>query len=137
MTEMNEYTCLLHGDLSNSWGGCRTFEVLNLVEKERERQFKTYGPNRDLKIGFGQPWIPECRTVGELSARDAESLFRRDYEHFEAETGRPDWMRLIREEVAELFVEDGSDPERLEAEAIQVAALCVSLVEKSREARGA
>lgn len=82
-----------------------------------------------MKLGFGgnvssYPWLSPYT---EDEAAEVERTLRTDYEKFEARNGHPTWMHLIREEVAELFdtntVEDAID------EAVQVAALCVSLVE--------
>ena len=56
-----------------------------------------------------------------------EAMFRTDYEKYESEHGKPTWMHLIREEVAELFA--ATETEDVITEAVQVAALCVSLVE--------
>lgn len=103
--------------------------VLDLVRNERARQIETYGSNDGLDLGFGgnvstYPWLSPYT---EDAAAVVEETLRTDYEKFEARNGSPTWMHLIREEVAELFdtdtVEDAID------EAVQVAALCVSLVE--------
>lgn len=108
----------------------RREHVLNRIRDERTRQIDKYGSNDDLLLGFGSsvsayPWL---LPFTEESARDVESYFRADYEKYEAEYGKPTWMHLIREEVAELFdthaYRDAID------EAVQVAALCVSLCEK-------
>lgn len=103
-------------------------QVLQLIRDERARQLRQYGTNADLNLGFGtddsSPWLSP------YSFNDAtvvERAFRRDYELYETIAGRPTWMHLIREEVAELF--ESLDREHTIAEAVQVAALCVSLVE--------
>lgn len=101
--------------------------VLNRVRQERARQFNQYGSNDSLKDGTGL----NTRWLAPLSWEPAgavETRFRADYEEFEAETGNPTWVHLIREEVAEAFQE--TDDARLVAELTQVAALCVSWVEK-------
>ena len=107
-------------------GRCATYTVALDVIAERARQFSRYGSNDDLPDGSG----PETRWLGPYSADSAEVVertLRNDYEEFEEEVGKPTWVHLIREEVAEAFAE--SDPERLREELIQVAALCVSWVE--------
>jgi hypothetical protein len=110
-----------------------TRHVLGDVLNERRRQVARYGFNEDLYDGSGPdtcwllPIVPH-------NAEETESLFRYDYEDFEAETGRPTWVHLIREEVAEAFKED--EAEKLETELLQVAALCVSWIEQLRK-RGA
>lgn len=71
------------------------------------------------------PWL--LPYSGALSGK-IEAAFRADYEEYEGKHGRPTWMHLIREEVAELF--DTHTADRTISEAIQVAALCVSLCEK-------
>jgi hypothetical protein len=106
----------------------KTQEVLRSVLEERRRQFDKYGTNADTEDGTG----PETRWLGPFtgfSAAGIEAVLRADYLDFEEEQPVT-WVHLVREEVAEAFAE--SDPERLEAELIQVAALCVSWVEKIR-----
>jgi hypothetical protein len=105
-----------------------TIAVLENVFEERTRQVARYGHNEGLKDGTGPEvqWLPEDPDPASL----IEKLFRRDYEEHEARHGAPTWMHLVREELAEAFAED--DPERLEEELTQVAALCVSWVEKLR-----
>lgn len=109
----------------------RTIVVLENVFEERLRQVAKYGHNEDLQFGTGPDvqWLPEDPD----RAVRIELIFRRDYEKHEARNGKPTWMHLIREEVAEAFKE--SDPDRLEAELTQVAALCVSWIEKIRAER--
>lgn len=108
-----------------------TMEVVRGVVQERVRQIMQYGRNRDLEDGTGPDvkWVPEPGRVGWQTASDIETIFRRDYDAHGG-NGGANWMRLVREEVAEAFTED--DPQRLEAELIQVAALCVSWVEVLR-----
>ena len=104
-----------------------TRRVLREVMHEREQQVGRYGHNEELLDGTGpdEPWLG---AVSELPAARVEEWFREDYERHERAAGAPTWMHLIREEVAEVFRED--DPARLREEIIQVAALCVSWVEK-------
>lgn len=106
---------------------CQTEDVLVEVAEERARQFERYGTNDDLELGMG----PGAQWLGEYSldaADEIERSMRRDYEYHEAAHGKPTWMHLIREEVAEAFAE--GDPAKLRAELLQVAALAVSAVEK-------
>jgi hypothetical protein len=113
---------------TNDWKA-GTVEVLGLVMREREHQVDRYGTNQDLKDGTGPDVLWLGNTHAYLSALPAESIelvLRREYERHD----QPTWMHLVREEIAEAFKE--SDPERLEEELIQVAALCVSWVEKLR-----
>ena len=63
-----------------------------------------------------------------MTGEEFEDICRADYEFYEKLHGQPTWMHLVREEVAEAFKE--ADPTRLEEELLQVAALCVSWVEK-------
>lgn len=103
--------------------------VLAMVRQERSRQIYLYGLNEDFEMGFGgsvsdYPWMmPYTADPSGL----VEAMFRTDYEKYESEHGKPTWMHLIREEVAELFTT--TDRHDTITEAIQVAALCVSLVE--------
>jgi hypothetical protein len=106
-----------------------TVEVLGMVMHERERQVDRYGHNQDLENGTGPDVLWLGNTHAYLTSLPAESIelaLRKEYERHD----RPTWMHLVREEIAEAFKE--SDPERLEEELIQVAALCVSWVEKLR-----
>jgi hypothetical protein len=94
-------------------------------------QEERYGHVNDgLENGTGPEvrWVP-IHSVA--TATEVQAAFRQDYEIFEGEHGLPTWMHLVREEVAEAFQED--DPQRLEEELIQVAALCVSWVERLRK----
>lgn len=103
-------------------------QVLQLIREERVRQVGLYGSNDDLLVGFGEwgghPWLAPYSYD---SPAAIESVFRLDYERYEETLGKPTWMHLIREEVAELF--ETTNREHTVAEAVQVAALCVSLVE--------
>lgn len=106
----------------------RTRVILELVFEERAAQEARYGrANQEIEDGSG----PGARWLGPYtgaSAAEIQEGLRRDYEDFEDEAGRPTWVHLVREEVAEAFEED--DPERLKAELVQVAALCVSWAER-------
>lgn len=104
-----------------------TQTVLEDVAAERAEQIARYGLNDDLEYGTGPdvPWLTPFTVEG---ARDVELAFRDDYEFREARTGKPTWMDLLREELAEVACE--TDRTRMRAEAIQVAALAVSLCER-------
>lgn len=118
----------------NPWFA-RCSRVLLDVFSERKRQVARYGTNDDIEDGTG----PETRwaaPVSTKSARELERVFREDYEDYEEEAGNPTWVHLVREELAEAFAEPAGS-ERLEEELIQVAALCVSWVERLRARREA
>lgn len=104
-------------------------KVMELVVAERARQVTQYGHNDDLEDGTGQDSevLPSSVYGGELTGETFEEVCRLDYEFYERLHGKPTWMHLIREEIAEAFQE--SDPIRLEEELVQVAALCVSWIE--------
>ena len=104
--------------------------VLNLVRDERTRQDQTHGLNLDVEMGFGGsvPSYPWLMPYSDADSGRIEAAFRADYGEYESTHGLPTWMHLIREEVAELF-DTHSSPDAIE-EAVQVAALCVSLCEQ-------
>lgn len=106
----------------------RTRTILGLVFNERQSQEVRYGKaNQQIESGTG----PDTRWLGPYTGASAKQIqedLRRDYEDYEDETGTVTWAHLVREEIAEAFQE--SDPERLAEELIQVAALCVSWVER-------
>lgn len=105
----------------------RTLNVLEQVFEERLRQVAQYGHNEDLENGTG----PNARWLLPASSNPAKVLqeqFREEYEEHEAATGKPTWMHLVREELAEAAESD--NPERLAEELLQLAALAVSWVEK-------
>lgn len=108
-----------------------TRQQLAAVADERVRQYARYGSNADLDNGTGDTWLDP---VSWISAEETEREFREDYEKHEARQGKPTWMHLVREEVAEAFQE--VDSERLYAELTQVAALCVSWMEILEAKRG-
>jgi hypothetical protein len=108
-------------------------EVLELIRAERGRQEIHYGHVNDKLIDGTGPelcWLPFHPAMHFASNSHVQEIFRRDYEEYEQHHGLPTWMHLVREEVAEAFQE--SDPDRLAEELIQVAALCVSWVERIR-----
>lgn len=106
-------------------------KVLNLVREERTRQDAEHGrTNRDLAMGFGGsvPAYPWLMPYSDAESGNIEAAFRTDYEAFQRGYGLPTWMHLIREEIAELF-DTQTSSDTIE-EAVQVAALCVSLCEQ-------
>ena len=110
--------------------------VLWKIRLERESQILKYGHNDDIMLGFGttvnsHPWLAPYS--GDDSTT-VENEFRVDYEAYSEFHGNPTWMHLIREEVAELF--DAKTRENMIDEAVQVAALCVSLCEQLMAGRG-
>lgn len=114
----------------------RTIIVLENVFEERLRQVAKYGHNEELEDGTGpkSQWLPTSISAHhELTAETIEQELRFDYEEHERQHGKPTWMHLIREEIAEAFAE--TDDDRLEEELTQVAALCVSWIEKIRARR--
>lgn len=104
--------------------------VLALVREERAAQIERYGTNDRNLLGFGStlsayPWL---LPYSDANSSNIEAAFRHDYEQYVETHGEPTWMHLIREEVAELF--NAKTRDSLIEEAVQVAALCVSLVER-------
>lgn len=121
--------CEVHGGFMGVHAsGCQTVNVLSDVRAERARQFAMYGTNEDLEDGTGPEvmWVGSGR--GGLTASELEAHLRKEYEHHEAEHGKPTWRHLVLEEVAESFQENS--PTRLREELLQVAALAVSWIEK-------
>lgn len=110
-----------------------TIAVLEDIFAHRAEQEKRYGHVNDLLESGTGPDVhwDAVGSAGGYAASDIQKALRLDYEDFEERHGLPTWMHLVREEVAEAFQED--DPERLEEELIQVAALCVSWVERLRK----
>lgn len=107
----------------------RREKVLEFIRCERRQQIARYGHNAGLELGFGgtvspYPWL---RPYTDESNVDVCNAFREDYDDYEQAHGQPTWMHLIREEVAELF--ETTCTEDAITEAVQAAALCVSLVE--------
>lgn len=101
-------------------------QVLEQIREERKRQLEMYGSNDDLEIGMG----PDVKWLRPFSSGTAEVIargFREAYREYEAGHANVTWMHLIKEEVSELF--EAEKREDLITEAVQVAALCVSLVE--------
>ena len=91
--------------------------ILHEIDRERERQDKKWGvqnhPDGTSFVGYAY----------------ARNQFRAlcDYAH---ERGKQTWLNILQEEVYEAFAEE--DPEKLEEELIQVAAVAVSWIEAIR-----
>jgi len=106
-----------------------TAEVLQLVADERIEQERRYGDvNLTTKSGTGPEsrWLLPYTSQG---ATDIQRELRDDYEDHEDDTGEVTWLHLVREEVSEAFEREHDDP-RLKDELVQVAALCVSWIER-------
>lgn len=101
--------------------------VLAEVQVECMRQYDRYGEENETNVDGTGPdvvWVPALS--GGTSAEVTETVFRMEYEL----QGKPTWMHLVREEVAESFKESDAGP--LTDELKQVAALCVSWVKHKR-----
>jgi hypothetical protein len=139
--EGSKMVCALHGGY---WtlSGCLTRQVLELVAAHRQFQFENYGPNRDVVDGTGPEvrWLVPItdidwdRTGHSPGAREVEGLFREEWDYdTDPDPAKRTWLRMMREEVAEVFA--AGSPEALESELVQVAALAVSWIEKIKERR--
>lgn len=105
----------------------RTREILERVFQERQSQEARYGEqNAKCQSGTGPDTCWLLPFTG-ASATKIQHRLRYDYEEYEYDAPVT-WVHLVREEIAEAFQED--DPARLAEELIQVAALCVSWVER-------
>ena len=104
-----------------------TIAVLDKVFDERLRQVAKWGHNDDVEDGTG-PGVAWLAPFSEQPATVVQKGFREDYEAHEMVHGLPTWLQLVREELAEAAEAD--DAERLASELLQVAALCVSWIEK-------
>lgn len=105
--------------------------IIDLVRR-REAQEERYGHLNDLLVDGTGPDVQWLPAGVEFNAQQIQQWFRRDYEaQFDEEARLPSWMHLVREEIAEAF--EQSDPERLEDELLDVAALCVSWIERLRK----
>lgn len=111
----------------------KTIAVLEKVFEERVRQVARYGHNEELEDGTG-PDVEWIQPFSWARASNIQQGFREGYEAYEIDPnnpvpGKPTWMHLVREEIAEAFELAGDDPEFV-TEILQVAALCVSWAEK-------
>lgn len=96
-------------------------EVIAEVISERLRQHATHG-QQNLPDGTGGTW----REVDRKAAREACDFATRE--------NRLTWLHVLEEEVAEALAE--TDPARLRAELVQVAAVAVQWIE-ALDRRGA
>jgi hypothetical protein len=106
----------------------RTRAVLDLVLAERREQEARYGVANEVHLDGTNPETRWLLPYTFDAATEIQKALRTDYEEFEEENWAPTWLHLVREEIAEAFQE--TDPTRLAAELVQVAALCVSWVER-------
>ena len=112
----------------------QTSNVLMMVFEERVRQEARYGnANKTTESGTG-PGTRWLLPYTFDSAQQIQQQLRYDYEDWEAEGNKVTWAHLVREELAEAFELEPGDP-NLEVELIQVAALCVSWVERLKAQR--
>lgn len=125
MTDTMLDQCYVHGTLHPDGDICPTWAVLNDVYVHRAEQVREYGTNADLLDGTG-PGVSWLHPLSVSSAVKIEEKFREEYASHGVPA--PSWMHLVREEVAEAFME--TNPDRLREELIQVAALCVSWLEQ-------
>lgn len=134
LKENDELRAQISDDGDEPWEHhCR--KILGRVWGERHRQEAMYGHINDkLENGTG-PAVDWLLPVSPRRADEIQEDFREAYEAYEVKHGLPTWRHLIAEEVAEAFQED--DPERLAEELIQVAALCVSWVERLTKEKSA
>ena len=124
--------CRHHGALIDPiTGECATLDVLVDVGMERARQYKLHGANLKNHSGTG-PDVPWAEPL--FSAMGATTLEFYLREAYNAKQGRGEivtWLDILLEEFSEAAME--RDPKRLDEELIQVAAVCVSWVEKLRD----
>lgn len=104
-----------------------TERVLELVRQERVSQEARYGDTNRLIVSGTGPDTCWLMPYTSQPATTIQKTLREDYEEFE-EDGLPTWAHLVREEVAEAFQE--AEGPALVEELVQVAALCVSWVER-------
>lgn len=122
--------CEDHGAADDGHGYCATQAVLDQLSQHRAYQFARYGSNHDTANGTGPTvqWLPMCP----FDAQEIEQLLRDDWDYdVDPSREKMTWMRLVREEVAEAFAAE--DETVLYQELLDVAALCVSWMEKLRE----
>lgn len=102
--------------------------VLMEIRDERKRQDERWG-EQNHPDGTGTNWVDQIRPAFGWSgpeAAHAANLARLDCQRA-ARRGEVTWLRILREELAEAFAE--SDPARLRAELVQVAAVAAAWVE--------
>jgi hypothetical protein len=104
----------------------KQFEILIDLLKVRWRG--------DAKYGGAEAHADLPLSVGDASffAREQLTALRRLRCEKDQPTGYRDWLSILMEEWLELISEDGSDEARIEAEAIDVANVCLKMVEAIR-----
>ena len=88
--------------------------ILQKIQQERRRQDAKWG---EQNLPIKNPWYEY-----EELANEAKSICETCLED-----GSISWHEILQEEVAEVFAED--DPKKQAEELIQVAAVCVSMIE--------
>lgn len=109
-----------------------TLEVLGDVAIERLRQFRLHGDNMKQRSGTG-PGVRWLKNTGVHGWTDATGIEQRVRSAYEQTWGMVTWLQIALEEFTEVAQED--DPEKLQVELIQLAAVCVSWAEKLRDPR--
>lgn len=99
--------------------GVKTFA--EAIDQERARQYAKFGDQRHPD-GTG----PRTASWGALTHADLAANEARTRCQRAAERGNLTWRHVLNEEVAEAFAE--SDPAKLRAELLQVAAVCAAWV---------
>ena len=89
-------------------------DILAQIIKERQRQDAKWG-EQNLPIKDNDPQYVELAQFAKLKCDNA------------LEDGTITWRHILQEEVAEAFAED--DPNKQAEELIQVAAVCVAMIE--------
>ena len=92
----------------------KTHAVLGEVHAERVKQDERFG-EQNHPLGTGGEWFKAKATYARADAEYAESL------------GSLTWRHVLREEFYEMLAE--ADPAKVRAEALQVAAVAVAVVE--------
>lgn len=100
----------------------RNARAMTLVQQERERQIAKWG-DQSLPLGTGS------EEYGQLAT------FYREQCQRNADEGVDTWADVLLEEVYEALAEE--DPDFVEAELIQVAAVCLSAIEDIQRKRDA
>lgn len=102
--------------------------ALDEIAAERAAQDARWG-EQNHPDGTGTNWVDQIKPAYGWSGPEAEhaaKLARFDCQRA-ARRGEETWLRILREEVAEAFAE--TDPAKLRAELIQVAAVACAWVE--------
>ena len=107
-----------------------SYAVLDEIAAERDRQDARWGEqNHPDGTGPDTGWVDQITPAfgwDDQQAAHAAKLARRSCQQA-ARVGHVTWLHILREEVAEAFAE--SDPAKLRAELVQVAAVAVAQIE--------